>query len=71
MNILKEIWEGNMGSKFTKEGTPRCWGKAEILPIYWKLDIENEVGRASIAQCSKVVIKEIFDELCGMMRFAK
>lgn len=46
----------------------RCWRKADILPVSWNADINNEVGsRSWHGEKFKTVSKEVSDELCLLM----
>jgi len=68
MTMIKHIWNGDVGGKYVStESIRRCWRKADILPITWNMDIENEVGHASTPQCKKVVSEDTCNELCNLM----
>ena len=67
MVMLKHVWGGRSDRYITSEGIKRCWRKADILPQAWNLDINNDVGRASIPERQKVLSKKASDELCDLM----
>ena len=68
MIMLKEIWDGDTGKYISSDGIMRCWRKADILPITWNADINNEVGSGSLhGEKFKLVSKEASDELCFLM----
>jgi hypothetical protein len=47
MEILNKIWD-NDGKYATTDGIMRCWRIADILPISWEADINNQVGSLQI-----------------------
>ena len=47
MIIMKPIWEDNEGKYTRVDGIKRCWRKANILPVSWECDINNDVGHLS------------------------
>jgi hypothetical protein len=46
----------------------RCWRKADILPISWESDINNEFGSRSLANRDNTICKEQCQELCGLFK---
>ena len=65
MEMLKTVWDGD--KYVSQESISRCWRKADILPVTWNADINNEVGSASMPEKDKVVSKELLDEMCSLM----
>ena len=65
--MIKQVWEGMNGGYVSPEIICHFWRKADILPMTWNQDINNEVGRASISDSQKVVRKEVSDELCNLI----
>ena len=71
MTMIKQVWDGGDGRYISSESIRRCWRKADILPISWNMDINNEVGHASRPEWKKVVSKETCNELCNLMNSIK
>lgn len=65
MEMLKTVWDGE--KYVSTESISRCWRKADILPVTWNADINNEVGSASMPERDKVVSDEILNEMCNLM----
>ena len=65
--MLNQVWEGRDVRYVSPESICQCWRKADIFPVTWKQDINNEVGRVSIAESQTVVSKEVSDEVCHLM----
>ena len=63
IQILAQIW-GMHHSDSSKhamvDGIKQCWGKADVLPVEWELEINNDVGNASLVESKK----KISDEEC-------
>jgi hypothetical protein len=57
VEILNEIWN-NDGKYATTDGIMCCWRKADILPISWEANINNEVGSHSLANRDKTISNE-------------
>ena len=71
MTMMKQIWNGEDGKYVSTESIRRCWRKADILPITWNIDINNEVGHASTPEWKKVVSNDTCNELCNLMNSIK
>ena len=69
--MMKQIWNGDNGKHVSTESVRRCWRKADILPITWNMDINNEVGHASTPEWKKVVSNDTCNELCNLMNNIK
>lgn len=68
MTMLKDVWGGTRNGRYAStESIKRCWRKAVILLETWNVDINNDVGRASVPECQKVFSKNVSDELCDLM----
>ncbi|MGH7954790.1 MAG: hypothetical protein ACREOZ_02395 [Gloeomargaritales cyanobacterium] len=66
MEILGDIW--NKDGKYAKrESIQRCWRRTGILPERMNVDINNEVGSASLPEKNKQISKEACDELCHLL----
>ena len=67
IDIIHHIW--NEDDKYARvDGIKRCWRKADILPLSWVQDINNEVGSASMPDKDKRISKEECDELCRLLK---
>jgi hypothetical protein len=67
LQILHGIW--SCDDKYAKvDGIKRCWRKANILPISWNMQINNEVGSASVSDSDKRISDEDCDVLCNLMK---
>ena len=65
IDILHGIWDGD--NKYArKESIGRCWRKAEILPLSWNVEINNNVGSNSLSTNDKQVTIEQCAELCSL-----
>jgi hypothetical protein len=52
MLILDTIW--SQDSKYVRADTiARYWRKADILPVSWQMDINNDVGQTLIPETEK------------------
>ena len=71
MEMLVEIWEGKTGKYVSKEGICRCLRKADILPVAWNADINNDIGRASTSIKHNTIEKIETDELCSLLTGVK
>jgi hypothetical protein len=68
MEILNKIWNNN-GKYATTDGIMCCWRKANILPISWEADINNEVGSSCLLENEdKTISNEECQELCGLLK---
>jgi hypothetical protein len=66
MKILDRMW--SQDSKYaTNDSIQRCWRKAAILPVSWDIEINTEVGNASMAMKDKTISKAECEYLCGLM----
>ena len=63
MIMLKSVWDNSV----TKECIQRCWRKADILPISWNADINNEAGSATVPLWDKTISKEACEDLCYLL----
>ena len=62
IKILQPLWGGN--NKYTySDSIARCWRNADILPVSWNADINNNIGsqllsnnnkQISLVQCNKL-----------------
>ena len=68
MLILRKVWENASGMYVTKECIQRCWRKADILPISWNADINNEAGSATVPIRDKKISKEACEDLCSLFK---
>ena len=71
MEMLAKIWEAKDGKYVSDESICRCWRKADILPVTWNADINNEVGSATIAMRDKTLSENDTDELCALLADVK
>jgi hypothetical protein len=62
MRILKSIWEDDEGKYARVDGIKRCWRKANILPVSWECDINNDVGRSHVPISMKTLNKDVEDD---------
>ena len=67
MEILKEIWDADAEYALI-DGILQCWWKANILPIGWKINIENEVEKLLMSKNSKTLSDIDYAELCSLFR---
>jgi hypothetical protein len=67
MNLLDNIWSQD-GKYASEDSVRRCWQKADILPLSWMVNINNEVGRASLSAKHKKRSDEDCDLLCYLMK---
>ena len=67
IDIIHSIWDKD--DKYARaDGIKRCWRKADILPLSWVQDINNDVGSASMPDKDKKISKEECDELCRLLK---
>jgi len=67
MLLVNQAWSND--EKYGRvEGIRRCWRKAGILPVEWDLEIDNDLGSATVSDDRKKLSKEDCDELCNMMK---
>lgn len=67
IEIIDRLWKKD--DKYARvDGIKRCWRKADILPLSWVQDINNEVGSASVPDKDKRISKEECDELCSLLK---
>jgi len=66
MKILHGIWSED-GKYATHDSIQRCWRKAAILPVSWGIEINQDVGSASMMAKDKMISKADCDYLCGLM----
>ena len=71
MEMLVKVWEGKDGKYVSDESICRCWRKADILPVTWNADINNDVGSATIATRDKTLSENDTDELCALLANVK
>ena len=71
MEMLAKIWEGKDGKYVSDESICRCWRKADILPVTWNADINNDVGSATISVRDKTLTENDTDELCALLADVK
>ena len=64
---ITKVWDGIDGNYVYNKIIHRLWKNADILPTTWKVNINNEVGSASISEKVKVVSKKICTDLCQYM----
>ena len=69
MELLKSVWEGE--KYVSKESISRWWRKADILPVTWNSDINNNVVSESIPQMDKVTRDDIPSEMCELTSSVK
>eukprot|EP00978_Attheya_sp_CCMP212_P044514 scaffold312923_cov43-Attheya_sp.AAC.1 len=67
MRILKSIWEEDEGKYARVDGIKRCWRKANILPVSWECDINNDVGRSRVPISTKTLNKDDCDNICDLL----
>ena len=67
MEILKKVWENEILNFVSNVAIQRCWRKADVLPITWNQDINNEVGSRSMSEKEKTVDRQACLELCNLM----
>ena len=48
------------------ESIVRRWRKANIMPHLWNIDLEVDVGSASVPMKEKQISKEECDEICDL-----
>jgi hypothetical protein len=66
MKILDCIW--SQDSKYaTNDLIQCCWWKAAIIPVSWDIEINTEVGNASMVMKDKTISKADCEYLCGLM----
>ena len=66
MMLLLQVW--NHDAKYaTPEAVKHCWRKADILPVTWNADINNDVGHKRMPDKLKTVSKEECAELCNIL----
>jgi hypothetical protein len=67
MQILHGIW--SCDDNYAKvDGIKRCWRKADILPISWNQQINNEIGSDSLSDRDKKISDEDCNALCDLMK---
>jgi hypothetical protein len=66
MEICDEIWSQD-GKYAWLESIQRCWRKADILPVSWMADINNEVRSVSLPESAKKIDGEDCTALCNLM----
>lgn len=65
MEILLAIWEGN--NKYERnDSILRCWRKADIFPVTWNADINNDVGSCTMPMKKKQLAEEDSNKLCDL-----
>ena len=67
MEILKKVWENEILNFVSNVAIQRCWRKADVLPITWNQDINNEVGSRSMSEKEKTIDRQACLELCNLM----
>ena len=67
MRILKYIWEDDEGKYARVDEIKRCWRKANILPVSWECDINNDVGRSRVPISMKTLNKDDCDNICDLL----
>eukprot|EP00978_Attheya_sp_CCMP212_P040327 scaffold218826_cov32-Attheya_sp.AAC.1 len=67
MNILNSIW-GQDGKYAYNDSIQRCLRKSDILPSTWMMDINNDVGSASMSNKLKRISDEDCNDLCSSMK---
>jgi hypothetical protein len=67
MNLLDNVWSQD-GKYASEDSIHCCWQKADILPASWMVDINNEVGRASLSAKHKKISDEDCDLLCNLTK---
>ena len=65
--ILKPIWEDDEGKYSRVDRIKRCWWKANILPMSWEYDINNDVGRSSVPIRMETLNKDYCDNISSLL----
>ena len=69
MIIMKNIWEDDEVKYSRVDGIKRCWRKANILPVSWECNINNDVGHSSVPISIKTLNKDNCDNNCNLLEF--
>ena len=65
--ILKAIWEYYEGKYVKVDGINRWCKKANILPVSWEYDINNDIGRSRVPTSMKTLNKDYCDIICNLL----
>ena len=66
MEMLKRVWDGD--KYVSNESISRCWRKADIFPLTWNADINNDVGSgASMSVTDKTMDDTLLSNMCDLM----
>lgn len=67
MMLLLQVWT-NEEKYATEDAVKRCWRRADILPVSWNAEINNDVGSKTMPDKSKTISKEEYaEELCDIL----
>ena len=65
--IIKPIWEDDEGKYTIVDGIKCCWIKANILPVSWECDINNDLGRSYVPISVNNLNKYDYENICNLL----
>ena len=65
--MLQKVCNVDDGKYVSDYSAFNYWRKADILPVTWNYDINNNVGSTILAHSKKVISDDICNDLCNLM----